>query len=161
MMRVGLGEDIHLLVEGRPLVLAGVEVPYELGALGHSDADVVLHAVADAILGALGKGDIGRLFPPEDPSIKGISSHLIVERCLEIMEEEGYRIGNVDVNVVTEAPKLKPHMPRLLASLAAILRVKEGQVSIKAKTNEGCDAVGQRKAIRANAVVLLCKGENE
>ena len=159
MMRIGLGEDIHLLVEGRPLMLAGVHVPYERGALGHSDGDVVLHAVSDALLGAIGKGDIGRLFPPEDPSIKGIDSRLIAKRCLEEVKNAGYAIVNVDVNIVTEAPKLKPHMPDLVAGLSEVLGLDPSQVSLKAKTNEGCDAVGERRAIRANAVVLLCKGD--
>ncbi|MCR5349028.1 MAG: 2-C-methyl-D-erythritol 2,4-cyclodiphosphate synthase [Bacilli bacterium] len=156
-MRVGFGEDIHLLVEGRPLILGGVKLPYEKGLLGHSDGDALLHAISDALLGAIGAGDIGRLFPPSDPTIKGIDSALILRKCLGLVAKEGYHIVNVDANVVTEEPRLRPHIDGMVAHLASLLGVNSGQVSIKAKTNEGCDAVGEKKAIRCNAVVLLEK----
>lgn len=157
MMRVGIGEDVHVLVEGRPLILAGIEIPYEKGLLGHSDGDAVLHAIADAILGASASGDIGQVFPPEDPTIKGIDSRKILARCVEIAAKKGYRIVNVDCNVVTEKPKLKPHIPAMVASLSSLLGIPEECVSVKAKTNERLDAVGEGKAIRTNAVVLLEK----
>ncbi|MBE6126759.1 MAG: 2-C-methyl-D-erythritol 2,4-cyclodiphosphate synthase [Erysipelotrichaceae bacterium] len=155
MIRVGIGEDIHLLVEGRPLVLGGVTIPHPYGLLGHSDGDAVLHAIADAILGATASGDIGHVFPPEDMSIKGIDSKKIMLRCVEIAAEKGYRIINVDCNIVTQAPKLKPHIETIRESLASLLGLPLDFVSVKAKTNEGVDAVGEGKAIRTNAVVLV------
>ena len=160
MMRIGFGEDIHLFVEGRKLMLGGVEVPYEKGLLGHSDADALLHAVTDALLGACRLGDIGRLYPPDDPKTEGIDSKKILAHVVELVREKGYRIINVDSNIVTESPKLKLHIPAIELSLARLLQIDEDCVSVKAKTNEGCDAVGEKKALRANAIVLLEKGEN-
>ena len=159
MMRIGIGEDIHRFVEGRPLFLGGVLIPFEKGLLGHSDADALLHAISDALLGALALGDIGRLYPPEDMSIKGIDSRIILRHCVELVKGKGYRIVSVDANVVTEAPKLKPHIPEITRSLAELLGIEEECVSVKAKTNEGLGPVGERLALRTNAVVLLEKGE--
>ena len=159
MMRIGLGEDIHRLVEGRKLILGGIEIPFVKGLLGHSDADALLHAISDALLGALALGDIGRLYPPDDMSIKGIDSKIILRHCVELVKGKGYRIVNVDANVVTEAPKLKPHIPEITRSLAELLGIEEECVSVKAKTNEGLGPVGERLALRTNAVVLLEKGE--
>ncbi len=159
MMRIGLGEDTHLLVEGRKLILGGVEIPFEKGLLGHSDADVVLHALSDALLGALALGDIGHLFPPSDPSIEGIDSRLILSRCVELIREKGYHVVNADIVIVLEKPKMKDHLPKMRETIASLLGVDMDQVGIQAKTNEGCDAIGQGKAIRVNAVALLEKGE--
>ena len=159
MIRIGSGEDIHLLVPGRKLILGGVEIPYECGLLGHSDADALLHALSDALLGAIAAGDIGHLFPPSDPSIKGIDSKIILKECLHLVKEKGYRVINVDANVVTESPKLKPYILPIRESIASLLGLDADCVSVKAKTNEGCDAVGEKKAIRTNAVVLIQKGD--
>ena len=159
MIRIGSGEDIHLLVPGRKLILGGVEIPFEKGLLGHSDADALLHAISDALLGAIAAGDIGTHFPPSDPSIKGIDSRIILRRCMELVRKQGYELVNVDANVVTEAPKLKPYIMPIRESIASLLGVSVSCVSVKAKTNEGCDAVGKLEAIRANAVVLIQKGD--
>lgn len=159
MIRIGSGEDIHLLVPGRKLILGGVEIPYECGLLGHSDADALLHALSDALLGAIAAGDIGHLFPSSDPSIKGIDSKIILKECLRLVKEKGYRVINVDANVVTESPKLKPYILSMRESIASLLGLDADCVSVKAKTNEGCDAVGEKKAIRTNAVVLIQKGD--
>lgn len=159
MIRVGLGEDIHLLVPGRKLILGGIEIPYEKGLLGHSDADALLHAIADALLGAIAAGDIGQLFPPNDPTIEGIDSKIILRRCHDLVKQQGYSVVNVDANVITELPKLKPYIASLRQSIASLLEVDVSCVSVKAKTNEGCDAVGEKKAIRTNAIVLIEKGD--
>lgn len=156
-MRIGFGEDVHRLVEGRPLILGGVAIPYEMGLLGHSDADALLHAISDALLGAIAAGDIGALFPPEDSSIEGIDSKIILRRCMELVREEGYRLVNVDANIVTEKPKLRPYIDHIRACIAGTLGCPLDCVSVKAKTNEGLDAVGEKKAIRTNAVVLIEK----
>ena len=157
MMRIGFGEDVHRLVEGRPLILGGVAIPYEMGLLGHSDADALLHAISDALLGAIAAGDIGALFPPEDSSIEGIDSKIILRRCMELVREEGYRLVNVDANIVTEKPKLRPYIDHIRTCIAGTLGCPLDCVSVKAKTNEGLDAVGEKKAIRTNAVVLIEK----
>ena len=153
--RIGYGEDIHALVTGRPLILGGVRIPFEKGLLGHSDGDALLHAIADAILGALGLGDIGKHFPPSDMSIKGIDSRIIVNKCVALMREAGYKIANLDCSVAAEAPRLAPHIEEMKKSIGALLDSEN--VSVKAMTNEGFDAVGKGLAIRAVAVVLLEK----
>lgn len=153
--RIGIGEDIHALVKGRKLVLGGVEIPYEFGLLGNSDADIVFHAVSDALLGALSLGDIGHYFPPEDKSLDMLDSGLIVKKCLSLIKEKGYRVNNVDISIAAERPKLKDHIPSMKKNLARHLEISEEDVSIKAMTNEGFDAVGEKKAMRAIAVVLL------
>lgn len=153
--RAGLGYDLHRLVEGRPLILAGVEVPSDRGLLGHSDADAVCHAVTDAMLGAAAAGDIGLHFPDSDTRWKGASSIDLLQRAVAIVGERGFRIENVDVVVVAERPRLAPHLDRMQASLAAALGIDPSRVSIKGKTNEGLDAVGRGEAIAVHAIAML------
>jgi 2-C-methyl-D-erythritol 2,4-cyclodiphosphate synthase len=148
-MAIGFGYDLHRLVPGRKLLLGGVEIPHETGLLGHSDGDVLLHAVIDALLGAAGKGDIGGLFPDTDPSIKGISSERMLAEALELTA--GWAIENVDVTVVAEAPKLAPHRERIRAKVSALLG--GAPVNVKAKTNEGLGYLGAREAVACYAVV--------
>lgn len=157
--RIGIGEDIHALAEGRKLIIGGVIIPYELGLLGNSDADIVYHAVSDALLGALALGDIGHYFPPEDKSLDMMDSSIIVRKCLELIKEKGYRVNNIDVSISAERPKLKNYLPEMRKNLAKNLEIAESEVSIKAMTNEGFDAVGEKKAMRATAIVLLYKGD--
>ena len=154
-MRIGLGEDIHLLVPGRKLILGGVHIPYELGLLGHSDADVVYHAVSDAMLGALALGDIGHFFPTDDPRYDDADSALILGEVYAKIKEKGYRVENLDITIACEKPHLAKHLPAMRQNIAKILEIAVDDVGIQAMTNEGCDAVGQGKAIRANAVCLL------
>lgn len=154
-MRIGLGFDAHRLAPGRPLVLAGVTIPADVGLLGHSDADVVTHALMDALLGALALGDIGRHFPDTDERYRGISSMELLRRVLEWVEERGYRVGNVDVMVMAERPRLAPYRHDMLHLLARELKVPEDCVSIKATTMEGMGFVGRGEGIAAQAVALL------
>lgn len=153
--RVGTGYDLHQLVADRPLMLAGVHVPHAIGPLGHSDGDVVCHAITDAILGAAGAGDIGRLFPDTDPQWKGAPGLDLLARAVAVVREQGWSVVNADVTVVLERPKLLPHVPAIRASLAQTLGVAVDAVSVKGKTNEGMDAVGRGEAIASHAVVLL------
>lgn len=153
--RIGLGEDIHLLVKGRELILGGVHIPYELGLLGHSDADVVFHATADSLLGALSLGDIGHFFPTDDPRYDGADSALILAETYAKIKEKGYKVGNLDITISCEKPHLAKHLIKMRENLARILEISIDDVGIQAMTNEGMDAVGEGKAIRANAVVLL------
>ncbi len=155
--RIGLGYDIHRLVPGRRCVLAGVEIPSEVGPEGHSDADVALHAVADAILGAAGLPDIGQLFPNTDPSLAGMDSALIVERAVREARALGWQVGNLDLTLLAERPKIARHAPAMRARLAQLLGVEPGQVGVKATTQEGLDAVGEGRGIACHAVVLLFK----
>ena len=157
MFRVGLGYDIHKLVEARPLIIGGVEIPYEKGLLGHSDADVLIHAIIDAMLGALALSDIGSHFPDTDPKYKGISSVELLKNVLGLITEKGYVINNIDSNIILQEPKMKPYIPKMVKVLSEVLNIEENQLSIKAKTNEQMDAVGEKKAIEANAVVMLRK----
>ena len=156
-IRVGHGYDLHRLVDGRPLWLGGVEIPHARGLLGHSDGDVVLHAICDAILGAMGAGDIGEHFPDSDPRYRGIASSELVRQVTARMGEQGWRIGNLDVTICAEQPRLAPHRAVMRARVAALLGIAANQVSIKAKTNEGLDAVGRSEAIAATVLVLLEK----
>ena len=153
--RAGTGYDLHRLVVGRPLVLGGVTVPAERGALGHSDADVVCHAVTDAILGALCLGDIGRHFPDSDPQWAGASSLDLLRRAVGLAGEQGFEVGNVDVTVVLETPKIRDHIGAMRAAVAGAIGIDAARVSIKGKTNEGLDAVGRGEAVAAHAVALL------
>jgi 2-C-methyl-D-erythritol 4-phosphate cytidylyltransferase/2-C-methyl-D-erythritol 2,4-cyclodiphosphate synthase len=153
--RVGVGYDLHRLVEGRPLVLGGVTVPSERGALGHSDADVVCHAVTDAILGAARAGDIGQHYPDSDPRWKGASSVTLLKEVVGLVRSRGLSVENVDVVVILERPKIGPHRDAIESSLAAAIGIEASRVSVKAKTNEGVDAVGRGEAIAAHAVCLL------
>ena len=157
LIRIGFGEDIHRLVEGRPLILAGVHLPYEKGLLGHSDADVVYHAVSDALLGSLALGDIGQHFPDNEERTEGMDSSEIVKYCYRLIKEKGYGLGNIDIAICCEKPKLAPHILDMRKNLAALLEADLEQVSVKAMTNEKLDAVGEGKAIRATAVVLIQK----
>lgn len=156
-MRIGYGEDIHVLVPNRKLILAGEEMPYELGLDGHSDADVVYHALSDALLGSLALGDIGKYFPPSDDSITGIASHIIVETCYKKVREKGYKIGNVDLSIITEKPHLAKYIDAMRGNVAKLLDTSIENVSIKAMTNEKLDAIGEGRAIKAIAVVLIEK----
>jgi len=154
MFRVGVGYDIHRLVEGRRLVVGGVEIPYEKGLLGHSDADVLLHAISDALLGAASLGDIGTHFPDTDPRFKDIPSSHILERVYEMIADR-FEIRNVDSVVIAERPKLAPYIDRMRANIAELLRIDPGRVSVKAKTNEGLGLIGEGEAIAAWATVLI------
>ncbi len=155
--RIGQGEDIHKTASNRKLVLSGVDIPCSFGLLGHSDADVVFHAVSDSLLGALALRDIGFYFPSSDPSIKGIASEKIVAKCLSLIKERGFAVNNLDVMVFCEMPKLSPYIEEMRAKLASILEIDVSDVSIKCGTNEKMDAVGRGEAIRATSVVLLKK----
>jgi 2-C-methyl-D-erythritol 2,4-cyclodiphosphate synthase len=154
-MRVGFGYDIHRLVEGRPLMLAGCVVPFELGEDGHSDGDVLIHALIDALLGAAALGDIGTHFPPGDPEYKDISSRILLVRTRDLLQNNGFSIQNCDCTVVIERPKLLPHIPLMKANLAVDLGLFEAAISIKAKTKESVDATGRGEAIESYAVALI------
>ena len=158
-MKIGFGYDSHRLVTGRKLVLGGQEIPGEVGLLGHSDADVLVHAVCDAILGAAGMGDIGRQFPDTDPAYRGISSLLLLARVKELADGKRYQIGNVDSTIVLEKPKLAPYLDGMAANIAAVLGIPAQRVSVKAKTNEGMGLVGAAEGAAAFAVVILQEGE--
>lgn len=155
--RVGIGYDIHKLVENRDLILGGVKIPYEKGLLGHSDADVLIHAIIDALLGALNLQDIGTLFPDTDPKYKGADSTLLLKSVIELVTEKGYKIGNIDSNIIAQAPKMMPHIPAIKQKLAEVMKIDADLISVKAKTKEKLDAVGEKLAIETNAVVLLYK----
>ena len=153
--RIGHGYDVHRLTAGRPLVLGGVKIPYERGLLGHSDADVLTHAAMDAILGALALGDIGQHFPDSDPTYAGISSVLLLEKVAGLMRNAGYGLGNIDITVLLEKPKLAGYIPKMRETLAEALSVPVSSVSIKATTEEGLGFTGAGEGIAAHAVVLL------
>lgn len=154
-MRIGHGYDVHRLVEGRKLILGGVDVPFERGLLGHSDADVLAHAVMDALLGAAALGDIGKLFPDSDPAYEGADSLALLRRVSELLGENGYRIGNVDATVLAQRPRLAPHIPLMRERLAAAMGVDPGRVSVKATTEEGLGFTGAGEGIAAHAVALI------
>ena len=153
--RAGIGYDLHRLVEGRPLMLGGIAIPSDRGALGHSDADVVCHAITDAVLGAASLGDIGRHFPDVDPRWKDAPSLDLLRRAVRMLADEGLQVGNVDVTVILERPKIKDHIDGMRAALADALGVDASRVSVKGKTNEGVDAVGRGEAVAAHAIVLV------
>jgi 2-C-methyl-D-erythritol 2,4-cyclodiphosphate synthase len=157
MYRIGVGYDIHKLIEGRDLIIGGVKITHEKGLLGHSDADVLIHALIDAMLGALALDDIGTLFPDTDPRYKDIDSTLLLKHVYELIQDKGYGIVNIDSNVIAQAPKMMPYIPKMKEVLCKILDISPDDLSIKAKTKEKMDAVGQKLAIEANAVVLLQK----
>ena len=156
-MRIGHGYDVHRLAPGRMLILGGVELPFEKGLLGHSDADVLAHAVMDALLGAAALGDIGRLFPDSDPAYEGADSLLLLQRVTEVLAEHGYRIGNVDATVLAQRPKLAPHIPAMRERLASAMGISAEQVSVKATTEEGLGFTGAGEGIAAHAVALIEK----
>lgn len=159
-LRIGNGYDLHCLVEGRDLILGGIKLDHEKGLLGHSDADVLTHAIMDAMLGALSLGDIGHYFPPSDPQWKGADSLKLLEQVHRLIRDRGWQIGNIDSVVIAERPKLKPHIPAMRSRLAEVLGIEADRVGIKATTNEKQDAVGQEAAIAAYAVVLLEAAES-
>lgn len=159
MIRTGIGYDSHRLVPGRPLVIGGVEIPHERGLEGHSDADVLTHALCDALLGAVADGDIGTHFPPGAPQWRGADSMMLLGLVVERLARAGWRVVNVDATVVAEAPKMLPHMAAIRERLAEALCAKVSRVSVKAKTNEGMDAVGRREGISAMAVATVTQGE--
>ena len=155
MIRVGMGFDVHRLVEGRPLWLGGVNIPWERGLLGHSDADVAIHALCDALLGAAALRDIGYHFPDTDPQYKGIDSRLLLRHVMRLLDEHGYRLGNCDITICAEQPKLNPHILAMQQELAACMACDPGQVSIKATTTERLGYTGRGEGIAAHAVALI------
>ena len=154
-MRIGHGYDVHRLVEGRKLILGGVEIPFEKGLLGHSDADVLAHAIMDALLGAAALGDIGKLFPDNDPAYEGADSLILLQRVTEVLAENRYKIGNVDATVLAQRPKLAPHIPLMREKLAQAMGTDMGRVSVKATTEEGLGFTGTGEGIAAHAVALI------
>ena len=154
-MRVGLGYDVHKLVEGRDLIIGGVQIPYEKGLLGHSDADVLLHAIMDALLGAAALGDIGRHFPDTDPQYKGISSILLLQKVGTLLKEKGYQIVNIDATIIAQKPKLLPHIDQMIKNVADALEISEDQVNIKATTEEGLGFTGSGEGISSQAICSL------
>lgn len=153
--RIGIGYDIHKLEEGRDLIIGGVKIPHAKGLLGHSDADVLIHSIIDAMLGALALSDIGTLFPDNTEEFKGASSVVLLEKVYDLVLEKGYEINNIDSNIIAQAPKMMSHIPEMKKVLADVLKIENDLISIKAKTNEKMDAVGEMRAIEANAVIML------
>ena len=154
-MRIGQGFDVHALVPGRKLVIGGVDIPFEKGLLGHSDADVLLHAVTDALLGAAGLGDIGRHFPDTDPRFKDADSRLLLRETARLIEWAGYQVGNVDATVIAQAPRMAPYVAQMTANIAADLGIEAGCVNIKAKTTERLGLTGRGEGIAAQSVALI------
>jgi len=155
VIKVGIGYDVHALVEGRPLILGGVKIPYDRGLLGHSDADVLIHAIMDSLLGALALGDIGAHFPDHDPQYQGISSITLLEHVVKLIQEKGYGIGNLDSIIVAQRPKLAPYIAEMRMNIAKVLRVEESCVSIKATTTERLGFEGREEGISSQAIVGL------
>ncbi len=155
VVRIGHGYDVHRLIEGRPLVLGGVEIPFSKGLDGHSDADVLLHALCDALLGSLALGDIGGHFPDSDPQFRDINSLELLRRVVSILKEKGFSIGNIDVTLIAEQPKLAGHIPQMQENIARTAVIEKSQVSIKATTTEGLGFTGRGEGIAAHAVVLV------
>ena len=154
-MRIGMGYDVHRLVEGRELIMGGVKIPYERGLLGHSDADVLLHAISDALLGAAALGDIGKHFPDSDPAYKGISSLLLLEKVGQLLAESGFLIENIDSTIIAQAPKMRPHIDQMRENIAKALDIEASQVNVKATTEEGLGFTGSGEGISAQAVCIL------
>lgn len=157
MYRVGMGYDLHPMGEGRPLVLGGVTIPFPKGLEGYSDADVLTHSLCDALLGAVGKGDIGHHFPESSPQYKGISSLLLLERVMEIIVEGGYSVVNIDAVIIAEHPRLAPYIEQMKTKLSRVMKIDPGRISVKATTNEGLGSLGRGEAIAAHTVVLVSK----
>lgn len=157
MFRIGHGYDVHKLVEGRKLILGGVDIPHTAGLLGHSDADVLAHAIMDAMLGALALGDIGHLFPDTDDNFKGADSMKLMEKVVEVCRENGYRIGNIDATVIAQAPKLAPHIISMRENIARVCNCDVSQISVKATTEEHLGFTGEKLGISAHAVALMMK----
>lgn len=154
-MRVGMGYDVHRLTQGRDLIIGGVKIPYEMGLLGHSDADVLLHAISDALLGAAALGDIGKHFPDSDPAYKGISSLILLEKVGELLAEKGFLIENIDSTIIAQAPKMRPYIDAMRENIAKALKMDVSLVSVKATTEEGLGFTGTGEGISAQAVCLL------
>ena len=157
MLRIGQGFDLHKLVEGRKLIIGGIEIEHSKGLLGHSDADVLIHSIIDALFGALALGDIGTHFPDNDPKYKNINSTILLKEAVALIEKEGYKINNIDNTILAQEPKMKPYIPLMQKKLAEIMELDENQISIKAKTMEEQDSVGEKKAIATQSIVLLTK----
>ena len=156
-MRIGHGYDVHRLVEGRKLIMGGVEIPYEKGLLGHSDADVLAHAIMDALLGAAALGDIGKLFPDNDPAFEGADSMKLMEKVVAVLAEKGWKIGNIDSTVIAQRPKLAPFIPRMRERMAQVCGIDLEQISVKATTEEKLGFTGSGEGIAAHAVCILLK----
>lgn len=154
-MRVGMGYDVHRLVEDRELIMGGVKIPYEKGLLGHSDADVLLHAISDALLGAAALGDIGKHFPDSDPAYKGISSMILLQKVGELLTEQGYFVENIDATIIAQAPKMRPYIDTMRQNIAEALGIMVDQVNVKATTEEGLGFTGTGEGISAQAICLL------
>ncbi|MBT9613544.1 MAG: 2-C-methyl-D-erythritol 2,4-cyclodiphosphate synthase [Burkholderiales bacterium] len=154
-MRIGQGFDVHALVAGRKLIIGGVEIPYHLGLLGHSDADVLLHAICDALLGAAALGDIGRHFPDSDPRYKGIDSRTLLRQVMQLVAAQGYRVANLDATIIAQAPKMAPHIPAMVANIATDLGVAPAAINVKATTTEQLGFTGRGEGIAAQAICLL------
>lgn len=154
-MRIGHGYDVHRLAEGRKLILGGVDIPWERGLLGHSDADVLTHAVMDALLGAAGLGDIGQHFPDTDPAYAGADSLKLLEHVVALLRERGFAVGNVDATILAQRPKLAPHIPRMRDNLARVMGIDPGRVNVKATTEEGLGFTGSGEGIAAHGVALI------
>ena len=159
-MRVGMGYDVHKLTEGRKLILGGVDIPWEKGLLGHSDADVLIHAVMDALLGAAALGDIGKHFPDTDPAYKGISSIKLLVHVAGLLRENGYEVGNIDATVIAQKPKMAPHIPRMRRNMAEALGISESKLNIKATTEEGLGFTGRGEGIASQAICLLTEKQD-
>ena len=155
VMRIGFGYDVHPLIVGRPLILGGIEVPFERGLEGYSDADVVVHALCDAMLGALALGDLGQHFPSSDPRWRGVSSLVLLKQVTEMVAERGYTLGNTDLTIVAQRPRLAAHVPQMVQTLATAMAVEPGRVSVKATTTDGLGFTGQEAGIAAYSVCLL------
>lgn len=156
-IKVGHGYDVHRLNAGRKLIIGGVDIPYEYGLLGHSDADVLVHAVLDALIGAMGLGDIGKHFPDTDPAYSGISSMILAGKAAELLGENGYSVGNIDATVIAQKPKLLPYIPQMRKNIAAVFGMPEERVNIKATTEEGLGFTGRCEGIAAHAVCLIVR----
>ncbi|MBI4400081.1 MAG: 2-C-methyl-D-erythritol 2,4-cyclodiphosphate synthase [Nitrospirae bacterium] len=154
-MRVGLGYDIHPLGSGRKLILGGIEIPHTQGLVGHSDADALVHAVCDALLGAMGEGDLGKHYPSSDPRYKNISSLLLLEEVAGLLGRKGFRLVNLDTVIIAQAPRLSPHLEAMRARIAEVLKVEREAVNVKVKSGEGLDAIGREEAIAAQAICLI------
>ena len=154
-MRVGFGYDVHPLVEGRPLILGGIKIPYLYGLQGHSDADVLLHAISDALLGAIAEGDIGRHFPDTDPQYKNIRSTILLKKVMTRIREKGFHILNIDATILAQRPKLSNHIPRMVKEIADVLEIETGRVNVKATTSEGLGFAGRGEGISAYAMALV------
>ncbi|NYS48828.1 2-C-methyl-D-erythritol 2,4-cyclodiphosphate synthase [Streptococcus danieliae] len=157
MIRIGQGYDVHELVPGRPLIVGGVNLPFDRGLKGHSDADVLLHAITDALIGALGRGDIGHAFPDSNPELAGLASTKILAAIYEEMRKAGYRVGNLDATILAERPKMAPHLPEMKKRIAGLLHMEVKDVNLKATTTEKLGFVGREEGMAAQAVVLLVK----